>query len=567
MILPEGFIEQVKQANNIVTVASKYLPVKQKGRGYWACCPFHHEKTPSFSINEQNQFYHCFGCGVSGNVISLVRQMENTDFMGAVEVLAKMANIKMPEVSATPEQIAQTRKKQRMLELIEKAREFYCHHIDEAAKSYLHKRGITDELVKKFNIGKSPDWDGVITHLKKAGYTEAELIEAGIAAKSQKGKVYDAMGERITFSIFDLLGNCIGFTGRILPENDNGEVAKYRNTSDTLVFNKGRIVYGADVMKTYLRQNKMEDLIMVEGNVDVISLVAAGFNCTLASMGTALTDFHAKALRRFSEQVYLCFDGDNAGRKATLRSLDILAAEGLLVRVVSLPTDTDPDSFVRKQGAKAFQDLIKSAKPLIDYKLDTLFEQSDLNDNIGKTKYLNSAIEILKTVPTEHELELYLPKVATVAGILAESIKIAVTHKKPVTPAPTAGVAIPKADPNNGHTKAVNFVVASKIHNKDYSAEPLGFLLGEALHNEIMEHKIADLFDILKPEELQRVDHLINYDFNVSDEKKYYDDCIDYLLKYNLGLMVDGLRKLYEQTPERKYLEQMQEIQRRIKNK
>ena len=574
MIIPNDFIQQVKHANNIVTVAAKYLPIKQKGRGYWACCPFHNEKTPSFSINEQNQFYHCFGCGVSGNVISLVRHLENTDFVGAVEILAKMVSLKMPEVSASPKQLEQQRKKQRVLEIIEEARKYYNSILKntkhENAIKYLHGRGIGDDLIDKFNIGLSPDWDGILIHLRGKGYTEGELVDAGIAAKSLKGKVYDAMGERITFAIFDLYGNCIGFTGRVLPEKDNGEVAKYRNTAQSLVFDKGKIVYGADVMKKYLRQNKMEDLIIVEGNVDVVSLVGAGFNCTLACMGTALTDFHAKALKRFSDQVYICFDGDAAGKKAALRSVDILATEGLMVRVISLPNDSDPDSFVRSNGKKAFQELINTAKPLVDYKLDALLEESNVKDNLGKTKYLNEAVQILKNIPSEIELELYIPKVAKVAGVSLDSIKRAATSKetKATLDSTLQKVSIPKSQ-DTAYTRAVNFIAASKLHGKDYAKDPLEFELGINLYDDILDKKIMDLFDILSPDELAEIDHLIKYDFGLGEEElaKNYVDSVDYIFKQRLREKREELQKLYNETSDSKYLQEIDELNRRIKSK
>jgi len=503
-MIPNDFIQKVKESNNIVAVAAKYLPVKQKGRGHWACCPFHHEKTPSFSLNEQNQFYHCFGCGVSGNVISLVQHLENVDFVGAIEILAKNANLKMPELQSTPEQIERQRKRTRMYEIVEAARGFYVESINDTAKKYLHGRGVNDELIEKFNIGQSPDWDTIVKYLKNKGYTEAEGIEAGVLAKSQKGRVYDAMGERIVFSIFDLMGRCIGFTGRILPEKDNGEVAKYRNTAETWIFNKGEIVYGADVLKLYLRHNKVENLIVVEGNVDVISMVAAGFDNTLACMGTAFTEFHAKALKRFCDQIYMCFDGDKAGRAATLRALDILEREQLFVRVISLPTDTDPDSFIRKNGRQAFKDLMADAKPLTEYRTTALRE----------------------------------------AGMWEEKIQATTGHKP--TPAPeTPTPPKPPREPDTAYTRALNFVTAAKLHRKDYADKPLEFEI------EIPDKKIADFTD----EDFEKYGIYVGYDFNIDNEAKYYQDCVRYLLK-------EHLKKKRDETTD---LNEKAELTRRIK--
>jgi DNA primase len=267
------------------------------------------------------------------------------------------------------------------------------------------------------------------------------MVESGVAKKSQYGKTFDPMAERVTFSIFDLYNNCIGFTGRVLPSRDNGETAKYLNTAESTVFSKGHIVYGGDVLKKHMRKEHIDNLIVVEGNVDVITLVGSGFHNTVACMGTAMTPFHVKSFQRFVKEVYLCFDGDSAGRKATLRALDIFEqynAEQIKsnghtidVRVVSLPADIDPDGFVRKHGKAEFQKLLDTARPGIDYKLDMLADTINMNDNLGKTKYLKSAIEILKKIPSKMELELYIPKVAKTAGVSGQSIYREVGMKIP----------------------------------------------------------------------------------------------------------------------------------------
>lgn len=453
MILPNEFIEQVKNASNIVTVAGRYLPLVKKGRDYWACCPFHHEKTPSFAISEERQFFHCYGCKESGNVIKLVQHMENIEFLPAVELLAKWANIPMPAVEADPAQIENAKRRAKLLEILDEARQWYISKLDDNAKKYLHGRGISDELVREFNIGFCPDWNGCIDHLRKKGFAERDMLDAGVVKKSPKNnRIYDAMAERIVFSIFDHYGNCIGFTGRVQPAKDNGEIAKYLNTAQTDVFDKGKIVYGGDVLKKYMRTTHIENLIVVEGNVDAITLVANGFPNTVATMGTAMTQYHIKVFPRFSHEIYLCYDGDTAGRKATMRALEIFRANDptLSVRVIELPADTDPDSFVRKNGAAAFKKLFDTARPSVDYRLDKLAEGSKLGDNIGKAKYLKDAVAVLKEVD-KIELELYAPKVAKTAGVSKESIlrevgvKVAVPKAAPPKPLPAHDDALKKA--------------------------------------------------------------------------------------------------------------------------
>jgi DNA primase len=479
MTYSQEFIDTVKNASNIVAVASRYMPLKQKGRQWWACCPFHHEKTASFAIDENAGFYHCFGCKESGNVFKLVEKLESVNFIEAVELLAKWANIKLPEQQNTPEAIAAARARQNVLEILDEARNFYKSNLTEEGKKYLFGRGITTEIIEMFNIGQSPDWDSLIKYFRAKGYTDGDLLNAGVASKNDKGRLYDAMAERIVFSIFDLYGNCIGFTGRVQPQKDNGAVAKYRNTAQTMVFDKGKICYGGDVLKKHMRTANIEGLIVVEGNVDCITLVANGFPNTVACMGTALTVFHAKAFKRFSPDIYLCLDGDTAGRKATIRAMDILRDEpDLNVRVISLPDGVDPDGFVRKNGAEAFKELVRRAVPFIDFKLDTLAAECKLDDNIGKAKYLKAAIEFLQTtIKDKIEVELYAPKVAGYAGVTGESVVSAVLNKSAPPKSPPAETqAIKPPTQDNKYKKAYDFVCASILNKKKWVESDKEFL-------------------------------------------------------------------------------------------
>ena len=430
---PREFLDELKLSTNIVTVAARYMPLRARGRQHWGLCPFHHEKTPSFAINEQQQFFKCFGCGESGNVITLVKQLESVDFPEAVELLAKLANLEVPTKRVDPEYLKKRKQKERIHAALDAAKTYYCetlyHERNASSLKYLHQRGITTELIGKFNIGVSDTWDGALIYLRAKGFTESELLDAGVAAKSDKGTTYDAMGTRITFPIFDGFGNCIGFTGRTL--NDDKAVAKYRNTAQTMVFDKGSIVYGINVLKREKLTNFVDKLIVVEGNVDVITLVGSGFTNTLASMGTALTSFHAKTFSRFSPNVYLCFDGDDSGQKAALRAVDVLAAEGLQVRVVQLPPDTDPDTCVTKNGPDAFSELVRAAIPYIDFKLDFLMKDSNLNDNLGRAEYLKRAATILSHIASSPELELYLPKVSMHSNISIDGVRRAILGTTP----------------------------------------------------------------------------------------------------------------------------------------
>lgn len=579
--IPEDFIEQVKSANNIVAVAGRYFPLKQKGKNHWGNCPFHHEKTASFAVNEQQQFYKCFGCGTSGNVITLVKQLESTDFLGAVEFLAKWANMTMPTVKLDPEYLGKRKKKERILECLEFARDYYCKNLykekNGSVLEYLHGRGITDELIKTFNIGASDDWDTLVKQLRKAGYTDDEIIDSGVGARSDKGSLYDAMKDRITFAIFDLYGSCIGFTGRTMSDDKN--VAKYRNTAQTMVYDKSAVVYGVDVLKKNKLSNFVDKLVVVEGNVDVISLVGAGFINTVACMGTALTQFHARVFKRFSPNIYLCFDGDKAGKAAALKSLDILESEGLTVRVVALPDDIDPDTFITKNGKDSFQKLMDNAVPMVDYKLDILEKTSNLSDNLGRQEYFKKAVAILKALGVESEL--YIPKISKISGISHDGIKKSIS--------PSVGAALPPAEPkhdfvaNNKFSNAQTFITAAVAHGKvSADFEKLsGLDIKNHLCKKILniiegrkrdggEWQMQMLFDEME-DDVTELKPVIEYEFQMSQSEleRYYLDCLKTLTQANEAKTRDELQAKFNATTDTeeraKLLGEISKLNRRAK--
>ena len=426
---PPEFIDRVRNASNIVEIARNYLPLRQKGQDFWACCPFHSEKTPSFAISAPKQFYYCYGCHESGNVFKLVMKMENLSYPEAVAMLAKKANLEIPQTTNNSEWLKTRQKRDRLHQALAMARDFYCRNLylpqNQSALDYLHQRGIDDELIKMFHIGYSDSWQGVVDELKQHGISEQTMHDAGIVAMREDGKrVWDAQFERITFAIHDVYGNCIGFTGRTMKKDDN--LAKYKNTAETEVFNNSYIVYGVDVMKNLTRGKHTNGLIVVEGNVDEIAMIKHGFVNTVACMGTALTKFHAGIMRRFGEMVYLCLDGDNAGQNATLKSIDTLQDAGLIVKVIVLPNGQDPDEFLSTNGAEAMQKMIDNSIGGLEFKLDYIKKHSDLNDNVGKTAYINRVVELLAKVPNPAERGLYLRGIADTVGIEVDDLKEAI---------------------------------------------------------------------------------------------------------------------------------------------
>lgn len=517
------FLDRVRNASNIVDIARNYLPLRQKGQDFWACCPFHSEKTPSFAISAPKQFYYCYGCHESGNVFKFVMKMENLSWPEAVAMLAKRANIEIPQTEDNSAWLRARQKRERLYQALMLARDFYCRNLflpkNKGALEYLHDRGIDDELIKKFHIGYSDSWQGVIDELKQHGISEEMMCEAGIAAKRDDGKhVWDAQFERITFSIHDVYGNCIGFTGRTMKKDDN--IAKYKNTAETMVFNKSNIVYGVDVMKDLTRGKHTNGLIVVEGNVDEIAMIKHGFVNTVACMGTALTKFHAGVIKRFSQLVYLCLDGDNAGQNATWKSIDTLEEAGLTVKVITLPDGQDPDDYLTKHGASAMQKMIDESVGGIEFKLNYIKNHNDLTNKVGKTDYLNQVVDLLGKISSPAERELYIADIASNLGVEKEVVRNTIdikagksvkTDKKPINTISSGSYRYNKHKNKQGLADiglAESVVIKGILHNQPYAKiDDPDFRFKNKLFQKIYEQnlKLSEIDDKLDETELQEI--------------------------------------------------------------
>jgi len=517
------FLDRVRNASNIVDIARNYLPLRQKGQDFWACCPFHSEKTPSFAISAPKQFYYCYGCHESGNVFKFVMKMENLSWPEAVAMLAKRANIEIPQTEDNSAWLRARQKRERLYQALMLARDFYCRNLflpkNKGALEYLHDRGIDDELIKKFHIGYSDSWQGVIDELKQHGISEEMMCEAGIAAKRDDGKhVWDAQFERITFSIHDVYGNCIGFTGRTMKKDDN--IAKYKNTAETMVFNKSNIVYGVDVMKDLTRGKHTNGLIVVEGNVDEIAMIKHGFVNTVACMGTALTKFHAGVIKRFSQLVYLCLDGDNAGQNATWKSIDTLEEAGLTVKVITLPDGQDPDDYLTKHGASAMQKMIDESVGGIEFKLNYIKNHNDLTNKVGKTDYLNQVVDLLAKISSPAERELYIADIASNLGVEKEVVRNTIdikagksvkTDKKPINTISSGSYRYNKHKNKQGLADiglAESVVIKGILHNQPYAKiDDPDFRFKNKLFQKIYEQnlKLSEIDDKLDETELQEI--------------------------------------------------------------
>ncbi len=415
----DELLEEVKSSNDIVDVISEYVRLKRSGRNYFGLCPFHTEKTPSFSVSPEKQIYYCFGCGTGGNVFHFISRIENLEFVESVRHLAERVGMHLPEEGDMAAQPEKVRLKQRILEMnLEAARYFHQNLNDSKAADalrYLKDRGISTDIIKRFGLGFAFGINNDLASLLKLkGFGEEEIVEAGLAYKSKRNILNDKFRARIIFPILDVRDRVIGFGGRVL---DNS-MPKYLNSPETLVFNKRKNLYGLNLAK----KSNEKKVIVVEGYMDVISLYQHGIENAAASLGTSFTQEQGRLLRKYFDEIIISFDADTAGQNAAVRGLDLLNDMGIPVRVIKLLDAKDPDELVRKKGVKLFRDLVKSAKSLAEFKIDILKEQHDLNDVRGKIGFLNKMAAVLAKVQNNIERDAYVRKISEETGIAVEPI-------------------------------------------------------------------------------------------------------------------------------------------------
>lgn len=411
MAFPENFINELTERNDIVDVVSSYVRLSKKsGANLFGLCPFHSEKTPSFSVSPDKQIYHCFGCGKGGGVINFIMEIENLSFPEAVEFLAKRAGMSMPEETNDLE----SRRRARMLELNKAAARFFYEQLStpagQAACDYMRKRKLSPVTARNFGIGFAPDtWDSLTHAMKAQGFTEKELAEAGLVRHGKSGGVYDTFRNRLMFPVIDVRGNVIGFSGRILGDGE----PKYMNSPETLVFNKSRNLFALNLAK----KSKCGYIILSEGNIDVASLHQAGFDSAVASLGTSLTPEQARLISRYTDQVIIAYDNDGAGIKAAQRAIGILEKLDLKVKVLRLEGAKDPDEFIKLKGPEAFRKLLEGSENQIDYRLRAVTEKYDLSVDEEKVAFLKEATELVARLPGAVERQVYAMRVASMAGV------------------------------------------------------------------------------------------------------------------------------------------------------
>ncbi len=470
-----AYIEEIKRKNDIVDVASLYLQVTQRGKTFWALCPVHGEKTPSFSINREGQFYKCFGCGIAGDVIKFVQQLEACDFLEALEILAKRANMPPPPSKGQEDEKRFERQKIKQLcvRICTAAARFYAETLwadndkSHLAREYLVKRGISGATAKVFGLGLSPDFDSLPRRLEQEGYKLKDCVTAGVLLESKKG-FFDALFNRLIIPLIDSKGEVIAFGGRTLDRNES---VKYKNTGLTPVHEKNKNLFGINLVKKN-HTGRLDKVLVLEGYIDVISLYQGGIDYAVASMGTSLTKEQAKLLKRLSDVAHICYDGDAAGKAATLRGLDVLKEQSLEVFVVSLPDRLDPDEYIRKFGKERLDGVISSALPLTDYKLKLLREKYPVDSSEeqmrrqARRKYLAEAIEAVKPLSAV-EKESYAALLAEQTAMSIDFIKNQIASKKNIllkNPLPVS-----KNTPLCKEEKALYYVASCMLYNSSFS--------------------------------------------------------------------------------------------------
>lgn len=416
--------EVILESVNIVDLISEYTPLKRTGRNFKGLCPFHNEKTPSFSVSEEKQFYHCFGCGVGGDAIKFVQEIENFDFLDAIEYLADKYGVDIDSYKnveagnkqpAVPPDV-----KKALYALSREAAIMYYKELPKSkeAMAYIEGRGLDQAIIRKFGLGFAPDdWHFVHKKLARNKQMESLLIRAGLVAKSAKGNVYDYFRNRIMFPIKDIKGNVIAFGGRVM----DGSNPKYLNSPETDIFNKSNTLYGLNLAKNVLSNSRR--VIVTEGYMDVISLHQQGVENAVATLGTALTSQHGRILSRYADEIVICYDSDSAGQKAALRSIDVLKNADAKVKILTLGDNMDPDDFIRSKGRGIFDEMVINAKSTIDFRLDLIRGDLDLRREEGRIDYVRGAVEIFKTVNNAVERNIYIDKVAKQAMVDPALIK------------------------------------------------------------------------------------------------------------------------------------------------
>ena len=539
-------INDVRQSNDIVDVISQYVHLKRSGRNFFGLCPFHNEKSPSFSVSPDKQIFHCFGCGVGGNVFSFITQIEGINFVEAVQMLAERANIQLPTLQDNGDS-QREELKAKVYKVNEFTAEFYHQNLykpqAKIAQEYVKKRQLSNETLKSFKIGFSGKFDELYQELKKQGFGEREILESGLVNKNERGQYIDRYRNRLMFPICDARGKVIAFGGRVLDDSK----PKYINSPENVVYSKGRNLFGLNVAK----KGDLKRILIVEGYMDVISLHQRGITNVVAPLGTALTEQQGWLLRKNSEQIILSFDSDEAGLKAKLRALDILQNMGCDLRILQMEGAKDPDEYIIKYGNARFNNLVDKALSIIEFKVKILKKDLNLENTNDKIKFLNEIAKLISNVNNTIEREVYIEKIAKEYDISKEAI-YAEVNKLTYKNVKTENV-LEKPKPVVTHIKREEKVISEAVKRRENTVIAL-LLMGDLNIFEILRQnikvenfqdevnkKIAQklyeefekgnsninaIIDNLEQDEQNQITMIMSEDYEITDIEKAIDDVV-----------------------------------------
>lgn len=580
---PADFLYQLKQRSDLVSIVSRYTRLDKKGSRYWGCCPFHNEKTPSFSVMQDEGQFYCFGCKEYGDVISFVQKIESCDFMEAVRLLAEQAHMEMPKLSVSDDDThKRAKEKERLLALLDAAWKHYHENLylpqAKPAQEYIKSRNFTRHELDDFKIGYSPNWNEMIDYLKGKGFTLKEMEDAGVA-QSKDGRHYDVLGGRLVFPIFNGFNDCVGFSARAIEKTD---FAKYKNTAETAVFQKSKVVFGINLLKQLKQAGDLKNIIIVEGQIDVIAMHRAGFKSTVACMGSALTHDNAQILKRISRDIVLCFDGDAAGQKATLNAIEVLGNTEFNVRVVMLPEGKDPDEILKLNGKEYLSDLIENAMPVMDYLIEVEKKKYNLDKANERGKFATAVLAHLRKLDSISEAEPYLEELRDLTSIpidilRRDFIKEEKTQKTKIAQENVEEEGLGSRE--NGNIRAIKFVLASLIHDKDYVDKKIDYERLLPRYKDLIEEakkgtRISTYYDLFDVEDKPMLKDclLFNFDeYTATTAPRYFAECLwtlaDQVLKQQQVKFMEEFKKAENMQERQKIMLKLNDINKQLREK
>lgn len=574
----DEIIEEVRQTNDIVDIISQYMHLKRSGRNYFGLCPFHNEKSPSFSVSPDKQIFHCFGCGVGGNVFTFLTKIEGINFIEAVQMLAERSNLQLPTIENKGD-IAKEELKAKVYKVNEFTANYYHNNLYKSeakiAQEYIKKRELTNETLKSYKIGYSGKFDELYQALKKEGFEEKEILESGLINKNENGKYFDRYRNRLMFPICDVRGRVIAFGGRVLDDTK----PKYINSPENIIYSKGRHLFGLNVAK----KGDTKRILIVEGYMDVISLHQRGITNVVAALGTALTQQQGWLLRKNTEQIILSFDSDEAGLTAKIRALDVMQNMGCDIRILQMEGAKDPDEYIIKYGNIRFQNLIEKAISVIEFKVKILKKDLNLNNTSDKIKFLNEIAKLISKIDNTIEKEIYIEKIAKTYDISKEAIyaevnKLTYAHSggeknlektKPVIKHQIIQDKVPETIIKRENTVLAILlmgdlnifqVIKHNIKIEDFKKK-LNQKIAKKLYEELEKgnSNINSILDKLEEEEQNHITMIMADDYELTDIEKAIDDIIQSYRKDKLNQrkfqILEELEKSDINTEEKKKLE------------